>query len=56
MASYLILIMLILILSATFLYVRARTRIGFNDAPPEQETDEDNSIIDALRLHDSQKS
>jgi len=53
--AYFILAMLILILIGTALYVRSRTRIGFNDAPPEQETDEDNSIIEALRWHDTQK-
>ena len=46
--SFLILIMLILAFVATLLYVRARTRIGFNDSTPEQESDEDNTIIEAL--------
>ena len=46
--SYLILILLILTFVAMILYVRARTRIGFNDATPEQESDEDNTIIEAL--------
>ncbi len=52
---YLIPIMLILILGATILYVRSRARIGFNDTPPEQEAEEDNSIVEALRWRNEQE-
>lgn len=48
-----ILAMLGLILITTILYVRARTRIGFNDAPPEQEAEEDNSLVEAIKWRDS---
>jgi len=50
---YLIPIMLILILGATIFYVRSRARIGFNDAPPEQDAEEDNSLVEALRWRDN---
>ena len=53
---YLILFMLILILGTTILYVRSKTRIGFNDAPADEIEEEDNSIIEALSWRNEQES
>lgn len=53
--AWALLIILILAITATALYVRARTRIGFNDAPPEEITEEDNSIIEALKWRNEQE-
>lgn len=53
--AWTVLIILILAIAATALYVRARTRIGFNDAPPEEIAEEDNTIIEAIRWRNEQE-
>lgn len=53
--AWTVLILLILAIAATVLYVRARTRIGFNDAPPEEIAEEDNTIIEAIRWRNEQE-
>lgn len=53
--AWTVLIILIFAMVATGLYVRARTRIGFNDAPPKEIAEEDNTIIEAIRWRNEQE-
>lgn len=46
--AFTVFIILVLAFTATLFYIRSITRTGFNDVPPGEESEEDNSLAEAI--------